>query len=468
MTIAWVVGTLACGALLAAAAMAAERAAGWLRLPRRWPWALAIAGSLAIPALAIAAPEMLGARRPLSAPPLASPRETARAARVVGAGLPEQMLGSGGAPAFVRQPLPRGAGLLWIATSLALAGAFAAGRRRVAEACGPLMGGRVAGIRILVSENAGPMVMGVLEPHVVLPRWALYRSAGELRLMVRHEQEHVAEGDPWLIAAAGVALAAMPWNPALWWMHRRLRLAVEIDCDHRVLDAGESRRRYVDALLDTAARPAFAPCLAWVAGRSHLERRLLAITTRQPRLRGMRALAALSIAVVAGGGAWRVVPPAPVAPRREMRPDNWEMVDTVTFTFGERKEEWRPLGFIYVAPAAAAYPVVQTVSAGSPAERAGLRVGDRILAANGADARRTFYTYKHPSEAYTLAVVRGGVAITFLFPGVVDRAEMERRDQAEAACLRGQSSRPTRPVDYASCRPPELPREHGAPVAPAS
>lgn len=57
----------------------------------------------------------------------------------------------------------------------------------------------------------------------------------------------------------------MPWNPALWWIVRRLRLAIETDCDRRVLHAGTDVHAYGVLLLNAAARYARAPLLAGTA-----------------------------------------------------------------------------------------------------------------------------------------------------------------------------------------------------------
>ena len=50
-----------------------------------------------------------------------------------------------------------------------------------------------------------------------------------------HERSHLDAGDPRLIALAVTLLVLMPWNPLLWWQFRRLRRAIEVDCDTRVL-----------------------------------------------------------------------------------------------------------------------------------------------------------------------------------------------------------------------------------------
>jgi bla regulator protein blaR1 len=48
--------------------------------------------------------------------------------------------------------------------------------------------------------------------------------------------------------------ALVPWNIALWWQVRRLRLAIEFDCDARTLRTGMSEDAYENTLLWVAQR----------------------------------------------------------------------------------------------------------------------------------------------------------------------------------------------------------------------
>jgi TonB-dependent SusC/RagA subfamily outer membrane receptor len=83
-----------------------------------------------------------------------------------------------------------------------------------------------------------------------------------------------------LLATACVTACLLPWNAALWWLLARSRLAVELDCDARLLRRGVAPLSYGELLLEIAGRsPARllgAPALT--DSRLHLERRLLAMT----------------------------------------------------------------------------------------------------------------------------------------------------------------------------------------------
>src|SRR5690606_10070662 len=94
--------------------------------------------------------------------------------------------------------------------------------------------------------------------------------------IIAHEAEHVRAGDTRTLLAGLLAVFALPWNPVLWWQYRRLALAVELDCDARVLNALRDPRAYGLALLGTARRRSRGMVLhaALLRPRSFLQRRI--------------------------------------------------------------------------------------------------------------------------------------------------------------------------------------------------
>src|SRR6185437_16360485 len=86
-----------------------------------------------------------------------------------------------------------------------------------------------------VAPDTGPAVAGWLRPRIVLPAWALHASRGDLELIVLHESEHIRARDPRLLFYAAAMVVLLPWNVVLWWLVHLLRLAIELDCDARVL-----------------------------------------------------------------------------------------------------------------------------------------------------------------------------------------------------------------------------------------
>jgi TonB family protein len=134
----------------------------------------------------------------------------------------------------------------------------------------------VEGERVLVSPDVGPAVIGWFRGTVVLPEWALGLEPDWRRLVLAHEREHVRAHDPALLALGILALVLLPGNAALWWQVRRLRLAVELDCDERVLRAHPDVGAYGGLLLEGGRRASGAGALlaAMSEPRSFLKRRI--------------------------------------------------------------------------------------------------------------------------------------------------------------------------------------------------
>jgi TonB-dependent SusC/RagA subfamily outer membrane receptor len=199
---------------------------------------------------------------------------------------------------------------LWPLTTLTLAGILLFSYRRQRALLRRAAPHTMAGTLVHVSEQTGPAVIGAAEPAIVVPRWLLHRTDDEQRLVVAHEAAHIAARDPQLLLAGCAAVTLMPWNPAAWFALSRLRLAIELDCDARVLARGTDTRRYGQLLIELSAAaphpaiPLGAPAFSYRA--SHLERRLRTMTARPARFLAARRLSALfvgSAALLAACGA---------------------------------------------------------------------------------------------------------------------------------------------------------------------
>lgn len=190
--------------------------------------------------------------------------------------------------------------VIWIMASGLVLLAFAGLGLRLHLRAGRCPPRETGGLEVLVSEHSGPAVVGLLRPRVILPSWAFSLKPEELEMVLLHEEEHLRARDPVLLAGAILALALTPWNPALWWGLQRLRLAVEADCDARVLDRGVGRASYGTLLLGVASRSRhifpLAPALVEPGG-TFLERRLLMM---RHRVEKKRVFGAAAGALVAG------------------------------------------------------------------------------------------------------------------------------------------------------------------------
>jgi hypothetical protein len=165
---------------------------------------------------------------------------------------------------------------VWLLTSLAMVVVILRSIRSLERARARWRPEVVEGVPVLVSAWVGPAALGVVRGAIVVPEWALALEGRFRRLLLLHESEHLRAGDPRLLLAGLLAVAVMPWNPALWWQFRRLRQAMELDCDTRVLRAEPDPRSYGLLLLEVGRRRGGAilavPGLA--ESRSFLERRI--------------------------------------------------------------------------------------------------------------------------------------------------------------------------------------------------
>lgn len=197
--------------------------------------------------------------------------------------------------------------LVWPLATVGLVGVGAYSYRRQSLALRDADTARVGGETVHLSEAFGPAVFGVIQPRIVVPHWLQQRSADEQRLVVLHERAHINAHDPLLLLGSSALVAIMPFNAAAWYLLSRLRLAIELDCDQRVLQAGTAPRPYGTLLIDLSAASSSSPLLtgapAFSHRASHLERRLRTMTDRPTTHRTARRFAAASLAVLAIAGA---------------------------------------------------------------------------------------------------------------------------------------------------------------------
>ncbi len=174
----------------------------------------------------------------------------------------------------------------------------------------------VDGTPILLSAHLGPATIGLFRHRIVLPAWALELSLMERDLVLAHESEHVAAGDPALLFFTTVLLALTPWNAPLWWMARRLRFAIELDCDARVLRRRPDRTAYGALLLALSERiyGSALPIVGLTEPVSLIERRIAAMTSDLPPFVLPRKVAAGAFAAALIAAACEAPSPAKAPP----------------------------------------------------------------------------------------------------------------------------------------------------------
>jgi beta-lactamase regulating signal transducer with metallopeptidase domain len=313
----WIAQLAVLGTLLAIAAYGAEAATKVARLPTRWAWVAALGMTIA---LGLLAPTRLattanGARvwqatGTAEAAPLRVAESTLRSTlstlwhdtTTALADIVQQAWSVW--HSVMPQAIERWLLLAWLTTSAIAVVAFMAIHWQLQRKRMRWPRGELRGTPVRITTDTGPAVIGVTSTEIVVPQWLLTRDHREQELVLEHESEHVRMHDPLVLLIAQIAVVLVPWHPAVWWMASRLRIAVELDCDQRVLQRGASTRDYGTLLIDlTDHRAGFGAALpAFSCSPSHLERRLIAMTPtrlKYPLLRGISTAAIASLAVLA-------------------------------------------------------------------------------------------------------------------------------------------------------------------------
>ncbi|MDB4874742.1 MAG: blaR1 peptidase family protein [Gemmatimonadetes bacterium] len=323
MIAAWMLYCALCALGLSVGAVLAERALLAGRAPVRLVWIVAVALSLIVPAVAFRfAPRAVAADRTAAVAAGTVPDQSLENA----AAAPAPIVGTphASSPArdwrttLARSDAPLA--IVWIALSLAVALNFFAGIAALHWMRRGWERRTVLDVAVFVSDRTGPAVVGAVSPVIVLPEWTLALEPEQLTLMLRHEQEHQRAGDGQLLAVAQLALIVMPWNLALWWQVVRLRVAVEMDCDARVLRDANARS-YGDLLLEVA-RPRRGPRLmgatAFAERATQLERRIRVLGRHRTGTPRVARVAAACVGILALTAAR--LAPHPAVPSRAAAP----------------------------------------------------------------------------------------------------------------------------------------------------
>lgn len=154
-------------------------------------------------------------------------------------------------------------GLVWSLGALTLALLFAGAQARF-----------MADVR---AGRAGPAVIGLIYPRIVLPAEDAGYTAEERELIRAHEREHVARKDPRAAALAALLQCLCWFNPLAHLAAYLLRLDQELACDAAVIRSRpQSRGLYAQTLLKTqlAATPLPFGCYWPARGLHPLEVRI--------------------------------------------------------------------------------------------------------------------------------------------------------------------------------------------------
>lgn len=289
-------------ALLGLFALVSERICGELRWARRAPWILALVASLTIPAYSFLI-KSDGAEGGLVSLPFAidllpdvlpgdvrsatgdDSADTTWLTWLEEKSLDDMLLG------------------LWLGSSALMLLVLLVASLQLSWAIRRLETRTIDADCVVLAERLGPAVYGFLAPRIILPKWLADGDAALRKLVLAHERKHIAARDQMILLGALLLVAAMPWNPALWWQLRRLRAAIEVDCDARVLADGADAASYSEALLSVRLRAGNAPLGAVALSEpvSDLERRIRIMLEESRRFSLPRVGARMLLALVLAG-----------------------------------------------------------------------------------------------------------------------------------------------------------------------
>ena len=298
---------LVVGVLLSVSALIAEHAARQRRKAKRWIWLIAMVASLLLPLIVpnvtVQIPNLISQ---------GSEHKPIVLREVTSVHLPMAMLdlGIGGAtttPSRLEAVFHQ----IWVATSmvllagLVLSGGLLYWRKR------SWTQGTLCDTPVLIAPDAGPAVVGLLRPRIVIPTWLLKESAARQRFVLAHEQSHLHAADPHVLSIALCLLVAMPWNLPMWWQFRRLRRAIEVDCDARVLSGGSAVTGYCETLIQVGQNQSrsIGAVAAMSESGSFLEQRIRLMLLKPGKWTRLSALAMIGVSVSMVAFAAQVTPP---------------------------------------------------------------------------------------------------------------------------------------------------------------
>jgi bla regulator protein BlaR1 len=171
--------------------------------------------------------------------------------------------------------------------------------------------GTLCGTSVLIAPDVGPAVVGLLRPCMVVPTWLLQESAARQQFVMAHEQSHLDARDPQMLTIALCLLVVMPWNLPLWWQFHRLRRAIEVDCDARVLRGGRDVGEYCETLIQVGQNQSsyIGAVAAMSESGSFLEQRIKIMLLKPGKWARLSALAMIGVSVGMAAFAAQVTPP---------------------------------------------------------------------------------------------------------------------------------------------------------------
>lgn len=303
----WMLYVMVVSLLLGLAALAAEHRSRLKRSAGRWFWLLAILASLLIPtviaSVSVQLPNILS---PEVSNQVVALREVTNQQLSPAYWIGQSALNSPQVRNF--DPLLQRA---WSLISLLMLLALLSSAAHLYWHKRRWPSGSIVGVNVYLSPDVGPAVVGLFRPVIVTPSWLTQSPTTVQQAVIAHEQSHLDAGDQRLLTIALGLLVFMPWNLPLWWQLHRLRNAIEVDCDARVLKSGISVANYGQTLLAIGERQSryIGAVAAMTESPSFLETRLKIMTQKRSKTWRLTAAAMGLLATALTAVAAQVSPP---------------------------------------------------------------------------------------------------------------------------------------------------------------
>lgn len=251
--VSFVVYSLLCSAVITLLAICVHAICDERRAPRRWVWMVAIGASVLVPLSALL-------QKPTSVRPEVDQLQTTQVvespnpATFISRGAPQVALLSAESLLARLAPLEPAVRLVVWSSLLVVPLLILIEWSRLRRARRAWREDSMCNVPLSISEDFGPAVVGVIEPRIVVPSFVRSLPEQHQRMVIAHEVQHVRAHDSRWAFALLLMLGLTPWNLLVWWQFSRLRLAIEIDCDARVLQDDADSHAYGSLLLEMAAR----------------------------------------------------------------------------------------------------------------------------------------------------------------------------------------------------------------------
>jgi bla regulator protein blaR1 len=160
---------------------------------------------------------------------------------------------------------------------------------------------RTQTILLSTKEISIPFVMGVMHPVIMFPaNYFVQLTPSQIEVILTHELAHIGRNDYLLNVVQIIIECLLFFNPATWWLSKRIRRQREFCCDDRVQTNLIDQKIYLEALYNVARISTKLPAssIALFDNNSELIMRMKRISSTHQPQRSLRSLVIASIGLL--------------------------------------------------------------------------------------------------------------------------------------------------------------------------